>query len=136
MSLKQFETFYWPTLRKVVLGLIEAGIMVTLFAEGRYASRLEVVNDFPKGWVLWHFDQTDMRKAKKILGATCCIMGNVPSSLIATAEPEAVKQYCRELIDTCAPGGGYILAGGCSTTEAKEANLRAMMQAAEAYGRY
>ena len=136
MSLKQFETFYWPSLRKVVNGLIDEGIMVTLFAEGRYDSRLAVVDDFPKGWVLWHFDQTNMKEAKKVLGDKCCITGNVPSSLIATAAPDAVRQYCRELIETCAPGGGYILAGGCSTTESREENLRAMMQAAREFGVY
>ena len=104
MSLKQFETFYWPSLRKVVAGLIDQGIMVTLFAEGRYGSRLAAVNEFPKGFVTWHFDQTDMNEAKKVLGGNCCIMGNVPSSLMVTAQPEAVRQYCRELIETCASG--------------------------------
>jgi len=133
MSLKQFETFYWPSLRKVVAGLIDEGIMVTLFAEGRYGSRLAAINDFPKGFVIWHFDQTDMKEAKKVLGGNCCIMGNVPSSLMATAQAEAVRQYCCELIETCASGGGFILAGGCSTTESKEENLRAMMQAARAH---
>ena len=136
MSLKQFEKFYWPSLRKVVLALIDEGIMVTLFAEGRYQSRLKTINDFPKGWVVWHFDQTDMGEAKKVLGGHCCLMGNVPSSLMATATPAAVKQCCRELIENCGQGGGYILAGGCSTTESKADNLRAMMQAAQTYGHY
>lgn len=67
--------------------------MVTLFAEGRYGSRLAAVNDFPKGFVTWHFDQAEMKKAKKVLGGNCCIMGNVPSSLMVTAQPEAVPQY-------------------------------------------
>lgn len=136
MSLEQFEVFYWPSLRKVILGLIEEGIMVMLFAEGGYESRLERVNDLPKGWVVWHFDQTDMRKAKSVLGENCCLMGNVPSSLMATSTSDKVRQHCRELIEICGQGGGYILAGGCSTTESKEDNLRAMMQAAMEYGRY
>ena len=136
MSLEQFEVFYWPSLRKVILGLIEEGIMVTLFAEGRYESRLERVNDLPKGWVVWHFDQTDMRKAKSVLGENCCLMGNVPSSLMVTSTSDEVRQHCRELIEICGQGGGYILAGGCSTTESKEDNLRAMMQAAVEYGSY
>ena len=110
--------------------------MVMLFAEGRYESRLERVNDLPKGWVIWHLDQTDMRKAKSVLGENCCLMGNVPSSLMVTSTSDEVRQYCRELIEICGEGGGYILAGGCSTTESKEDNLRAMMQAAVEYGSY
>jgi len=40
MSDKQFETFYWPSLRKVFLALIEEGLVPMPFAEGRYNSRL------------------------------------------------------------------------------------------------
>ena len=41
MSLKQFETFYWPSLKKVILGLINEGIMSSLFAEGSYTFALD-----------------------------------------------------------------------------------------------
>ena len=85
---------------------------------------------------MWHFDQTDMATAKKILGDTACIAGNVPTSLMCTRTPEDVKKYCRKLIDVCAPGGGFILTGGASATEAKPENLRAMMEAAKEYGVY
>lgn len=136
MSDKQFETFYWPSLRRVIQGLIDEGIMVMLFAEGRYEKRLERIKDFPKGWVCWHFDQTDMAKAKQVLGDSNCIVGNVPSSLMVSGTPEAVKDYCRDLMEKCSDGGGYILAGGCSATESNADNFRAMMQAAREYGRY
>ncbi len=136
MSSKQFETFYWPTLRKVVLALINEGLMVTLFAEGHYGSRLEMVNDLPKGWVTWQFDQTDMGKAKQLLGASACLSGNVPTSLLCTGSPSEVKECCRRLIEVCAPGGGYILTGGAAATEVKAENLHAMMEAAYEYGVY
>ena len=136
MSNKQFEEFYWPSLRKVILGLIDEGIMVMLFAEGRYQKRLEMIQDLPEGWVAWHFDQTDMKKAKKILGDRNCIMGNVPSSIMVSGTPRDVKEYCRDLIEKCGEGGGYILAGGCSATESNPDNFRAMMKAAKQYGVY
>ena len=137
MSRKQFEKFYWPSLKKVVDALIKEGIMVTLFAEGSYTQRLDIVNDFPKGWVTWLFDRTDMAAAKKTLGDTCCISGNVPASLVVTGKPQDVKDYCRRLIETCGPGGGYILAGGCSATETKNPdNFRVFMEAAMEYGTY
>ncbi len=136
MSDKQFETFYWPSLRKVIMALINEGLIVSLFAEGSYMTRLETVNEFPKGTVIWRFDKTDMAKAKKILGDKCCIAGNVPTSLISTGTPQAVKEYCRKLIETCAPGGGYILSAGASVEKAPPENLRAMMEAAKEYGVY
>ena len=136
MSDAQFEKFYWPSLRKVVLGLIEEGLMVSLFAEGHYDNRLRQVTDLPSGWMVWHFDQTDMAAAKRVLGDTCCLTGNVPTSLMCTGTPEAVKDHCKKLIETCAPGGGYILTGGASATEVRAENLRALMEAAKEYGTY
>jgi hypothetical protein len=34
MSQKQFETFYFPTLKKVIDALINEGLICILFAEG------------------------------------------------------------------------------------------------------
>ncbi len=136
MSDKQFQTFYWPSLRKVINALIDEGVLVYLFAEGSYETRLDVVNEFPKGAVAWLFDKTDMGKAKKALGDRCCIAGNVPTSLIVTGNPQQVKEYCRQLIETCAPGGGYILSGGAMVDAGEAANVRAMLDAALEYGVY
>lgn len=135
MSDAQFSKFYWPSLKKVILGLINEGIMVSLFAEGKYNNRLELVKDMPQGWILWHFDQTDMSRAKKVLGGQC-LAGNVPTSLMCTGTPEAVKDYCRQLIEICGGDGGYILTGGASAAQVKAENLRAMMAAAREYGKY
>ena len=137
MSEKQFDTFYWPTLKQVVDGLIEEGVLPTLFAEGGYDTRLERVNEFPKGAVNWLFDRTDMGRAKHILGDRCCISGNVPASILAAGSPQEVKEYCRKLIDLCREGGGFILAAGTNSVEGtKIENLRAMVEAANDYGVY
>src|SRR4030042_1002463 len=111
MSPKQFETFYWPTYRRVLTGMIEEGLVPYPFAEGRYGARLEVIKDLPRGSMLWSFEDIDMARAKKVLGSTACIAGNVPASVLYTKTPQEVKEACRKLIETCAPGGGYILTG-------------------------
>jgi hypothetical protein len=136
MSLKQFEKFYWPSLKKVIDALLKEGIRSELFAEGSYTSRLETVNEFAKGDVGWLLDKTDMALAKKIIGKTCCISGNVPTSIMITGGPKEVKEYCRKIIEICAPGGGFILSGGAVVDQGNPDNLRAMMEAAEEYGRY
>lgn len=136
MSSKQFETFYWPSLKKVMDALIEEGIICLMFAEGGYNTRLETITDFPKGSVVWWFDQTDMVKAKKVLGDKFCIQGNVPSSLIVTGAPAEVKECCRKLIEGCGGGGGYFLAAGCVPDNPKLENLQAMLAAVKEYGIY
>jgi uroporphyrinogen-III decarboxylase len=136
MNDEQFHTFYWPTLRAVLLGLIEEGCIPILFAEGRYGSRLEAIMDLPKGKTIWYFDQTDMAKAKKTIGQVACIEGNVPLSLIYAGTPEETAAYVRNLIEVAGEGGGYILDVGAVTDAGRDENLRAMIDTAMEYGRY
>lgn len=136
MSQKQFETFYWPSLKKVMDALIEEGLIQHMFAEGGFNTRLEAINEFPKGFVGWYFDRTDMAKAKKILGDKCLIQGNVPSSLIVTGTPDDVKAYCRKLIEDCGTGGGYLMSAGAIPDNPKLENVRAMQEAIKEYGCY
>lgn len=136
MSDKQFEEFYWPGLRAVFMAMIEEGLVPMPFAEGRYTNRLKQINDTPKSGVVWWFDQTNMVQAKKTIGDICCIVGNVPTSVMMKGSVEQVKENCRKLIEDCASGGGYILGGGASIDRGKMENLRAMMDAAKEYGVY
>ena len=78
----------------------------------------------------------DMAKAKKVLGDTACIAGNIPVTKLCTGTPENVKEHCRKLIEVCAPGGGYILTGSATMDRGNPDNLRAVMQAAKEYGVY
>ena len=85
LSDEQFQKFYWPTLKAVMMGLIDAGIVPLPAAEGGYSSRLKVVQDLPKGKTLWMIDLTDMADAKKTLGKNACLLGNVPSAMLTSA---------------------------------------------------
>ena len=136
MSDKQFEKFYWPSLRKLLMAMIEEGLVPIAFAEGSYNNRLKQITDTPKSGVVWYFDRTDMTQAKRVLTDVSCIVGNVPSSIVMTGTSRQVKEKCRKLIETCAPGGGYILASGSSIDKGNIENLRAFMEAAYEYGVY
>jgi len=48
MSQKQFDRFYWPPLKKLIEAFIKEGLIISIFAEGSYNSRLDSVNEFPK----------------------------------------------------------------------------------------
>jgi len=136
MSNDQFEKFYWPTLKKLMLGMCEEGLMPMPFAEGSYNNKLEIIADFPKGQCIWYFDRTDMHRAKEILGDTACIMGNVPTSLMHTGTPDDVEAYCRNLIDVAGKEGGFVLSTGAGMQGAKAENVKAMMDFSKDYGIY
>jgi len=136
MSMKQFQTFYWPTFKKLVMGLIKRGATPCIFFEGNFTSRLEYLLEFPKGSILARFDTTDIFKAKEILKDHICIEGNVPSSLLQVGSVQDVKDHCKKLIDVVGKGGGYILSPRSSTDEVKPANLKAMIEFTKEYGVY
>ena len=73
MSLKQYETFYWPTMKKLIMGLIDEGLIPMIFAEGSYDQRLEFMKDVPEKSVIWYFERMNMAKAKEVLGNISCI---------------------------------------------------------------
>ena len=136
MNDEQFHKFYWPTLKAVLLGLIEEGCVPFLFAEGRYNSRLEAIMDLPKGKTVWLFDQTDMAKAKKTIGTVACIQGNVPLSLLCAGTPEETAAYVRNLIEVAGEGGGYIVDFGAVADSGKDENIQAVVDTVMEYGRY
>jgi hypothetical protein len=136
MSNKQYETFYWPTFKKLMMCLIDEGLVPLLFAEGNYEPRLEIIRDMPRSSVIWFFEQMDMVKAKKILGDNACLAGNVPASVLCFGTPQEVKEHCRRLIEVCGQGGGYILSAAVHMDKGNPDNLRAMMAAAREYGVY
>ena len=105
MSEADFRTFYWPTLKAVMKGLIEQGIVPTMFAQGSYNKRLEVIADdeLPAGSVIWLFDQTDMAAAKRALGGYACIAGNVPTALLALGTRRRGRAVRAPTCSTSAP---------------------------------
>lgn len=70
MSLEQFETFYWPSLKKLILTLIDHGLTPCPFFEGDHSDRLEYYAKLPNGG---------------------CIMG--PKTAMDEADPNLVKVW-------------------------------------------
>jgi hypothetical protein len=136
MSDEQFKEFYWPSLRQFLEGVRQAGLMAYVLAEGCYNTRLEFLTQLAPGTTVWHFDQADLRQAKKALSGIACVQGNVPLSLLQFGTPQAVTEHCRRLIEDLAPGGGYVLDAGAALDDAQDANVLAMIQVAKDYGVY
>jgi len=135
MSLPQFEKFYWPTLKKVILALVDAGWTPCPFFEGTWDQRLEYIRELPKGKVLCHFAKTDPEKAKAILGGHLCFMIDVPGFLLKAGTVSEVEDYCRNLIKVCGKDGGFIMTATC-LDEAAPQNVKAMIDITKSYGGY
>lgn len=137
MSRKQFETFYWPGLKKSILATIDLGYIANPFFEGRWDDRLEYLLEIPKGKMICRFSETDMAKAKAVLGDHFCLMGNVPIALLQIGSPAEVEEYCRDLIAVAGKGGGFILRSSSdSIDEAKPENVKALVDSVKKHGWY
>jgi hypothetical protein len=138
MSLEQFKVFYWAPLRKVIMALIDEGLIPRLGAQGGYNSRLEIIRDLPKGKTIWALGQaTDMARAKEVLGDISCLSGNIPASLIHSATPEEITAHCRKLIEVAGKGGGYLFATAQGVNRGSDIrNVKAMIDCAKKYGKY
>jgi uroporphyrinogen-III decarboxylase len=136
MSLDQFEEFYWPTLRKVMLILIENGYVPNLLVEGDYTSRLEIISDVPPGSCIYHFEHIDIHKAKKILGDKVCIRGCVPIHHMTLGTPDDVRAAAKEQIDVLGEGGGYMIDTTMASEQVKPENMKALIDFTKEYGVY
>ena len=137
-SPKQFEEFVWPYWKQAMDKTYELGFdIVSMFFEGRRDKQLQYFTDYPRGSMLIRFAETDIFRAKEVLGDRACIMGNVPIALLQVGSTTDVEEYCKKLIKVVGKDGGFILR--CSTDftqEAKPENVKAMIDSVEKYGRY
>jgi hypothetical protein len=127
MSIEQFRRFYWPTLRELLVTLVNEGLTPVVLVEGPYTSRIETIRDVPEGKIIYWFENVDMAHAKKLLGGKTCIMGNVPMSLLATGTADQVREYCKKLLDLMGRDGGYIMSSAAVLDNAMTENVRALV---------
>jgi len=136
MSPEQYRTFYWPSLKALLIGIIDAGCTPVVYAEGKYDTRLSELRDVPPGKVVYDFEYVNMAKAKEVLGDVACIAGNVPNSLLMSGEPSEVESYCKRLIKVAGKGGGFMMDTGALVDNAKPENLKMMFDVTRKYGTY
>jgi hypothetical protein len=138
LSPKQFDTFYWPSFKKAMMLLIDAGYTIRAFLEGDWGPNWDHFCEMPKGKILCDLDiQCDIFQAKKDLGGYQCISGGMPDSLLILRNPDEVRERTKLLCETVGKDGGYIINGGCCIPyDTKPENYRAMLDAVSEYGRY
>jgi len=136
MNDAQFKKFYWPSLKRYFLALIDHGLTPEPFYEGDYTPRLEYLAELPPGKIMGHYDKIDRKKHKEIMSGIACFWGDVPGSLLVSGTPEKVKDYVKALIDDFADGG-LIVDGSANglPLESKKENVMALIETVREYGK-
>ena len=107
MNTKQFERFYWPSLKKLLDAYAEKGMNVRVFCEGSMERILDYFRDYPKGVLTFHLEQDDPFMVREKL-PNVCIMGGMTTDMLSTATPEACVERTKLLCDELGKEGGYI----------------------------
>ena len=131
ISPDMWNRFVWPYFRRLVNEVIDAGLIPLLHLDSNWERELGRFREFPKGKAIVALDgDTNIFRAKEIIGDHLCIMGDVSASLFAFDSPDKVYDYSRKLIRELGPEG-FILQSGCDIpANAKLENVQAMVAAA------
>jgi hypothetical protein len=137
MSLPQFEKFYWPQLKQMLLVLIEAGFTPFILFEGCWDRRLEYLADLPKGKTVGWFQKSDIFQVKEVLGGTTSIVGGMPNSLLTGGSVTEVRELTHELCERVGKDGGYIMSSSVGGLHGSKLELiRAWVDATREFGVY
>ena len=105
MSVKQFEDFFWPQMKRVIDDIVAANKTVYIFTESSMMRLCEFFEDIPKGHLIIHPELDDVVELRKRL-PNACIAGGMKSHLLGTAKPQECADYAKYLLDTM--GEGFI----------------------------
>jgi hypothetical protein len=136
MSTDNYNKYYWPHLKRLIMAYIEIGVTPIVLCEGKYSTRMETLSDVPKGKVIYVFEQVDMKRAKDILGNTACIAGGMPTQYLISGSTQRTIDETKRAIDACAPGGGYIMSNSLALDNIDHRLMEAWYETTVTYGRY
>jgi uroporphyrinogen-III decarboxylase len=137
ISPKIFETLVLPYLKQIVKINNRMGYINLFHMDTDWTPFFEFFRELPKGHYILHLENSDIFKAKELLGDRFCLMGNLNSTLQKLGTPQQIEDYCKKLIEVCGDGGGFILGSGCEiASDAPFVNIQALVNAGKKYGFY
>jgi hypothetical protein len=140
-SLKDFQEYFVPYLRKIVQECHEHGVPYIKHLDGNTTLLLDSLVD-EVGIDGYHAIEPaagmDIVYLKKKYGERITLMGNLDcGELLSNGTPEQVSEQTRWIIGNVSPGGGHIFGSSNSIHDSvRLENVYAMLETAQEYGRY
>jgi uroporphyrinogen-III decarboxylase len=134
MSIEQFEVFYWPQFKQLVMDLIAAGLVPSVFYEGVWDKRLQYLRELPAGKTTGRFQSTNVEKLKETIGDVMCICGCFPSALLQLGTREQVRELTKKFCEVLGKGGGFVMGANSSMDECDPELVKEWCDATREYG--
>ncbi len=130
LSPEMWDRFVWPYFRQLVAEVADSGLIAILHLDSDWTRELARFRELPAHRCIMALDgETDIFRAREVLGDHMCLMGDVPAGLLYLGTPGEVGDYCRRLVDGLGPQG-FILHSGCDIpANARLKNVQAMLAA-------
>ncbi|TFG01862.1 MAG: hypothetical protein EU542_06210 [Promethearchaeota archaeon] len=138
ISPQVFEELVLPDLIRLVKDNVRNGRTVVFHMDSDWTPFLHYFLEFPSnGRYILHLENTDIFKAKELLGDRFCLMGNVPTDLLRFGPENKIIGYVKKLIEVCGQDGGYMMSCGCEVApDTPFKNLKLMIDTTLKYGTY
>jgi MtaA/CmuA family methyltransferase len=131
-----YRRFVMPYERAVVERIHSLGKASLIHICGQLDSSLESLLETGSDGVEIDW-QVDVAAAKQRLGGRLTLKGNLNTSTLVAAKPDAIYQLSRSLLARGKAGGRFILSSGCCLgRDTPPANVDAMVRACEDHGAY
>lgn len=111
MNTKQFETFYWPHLGKLLRAYEKKGMNARIFTEGSILRYADYFSDFGRGTVTMHIENDDVFEVRKAMPHVA-IMGGLTTEVLRADHITDAVNYTKMLCETLGGQGGFILSEG------------------------
>ncbi len=106
MSPKQFETFYWPQLKRVIDNAAANHQKIFVAAQGTILRFADFLQEVPKGVMMIHPEGDDIRECREKL-PNIALAGGLPTSILGISSAQECLDYARRLVDDM--GDGFVL---------------------------
>ncbi|MBQ7737338.1 MAG: hypothetical protein IJT62_05825 [Oscillospiraceae bacterium] len=110
LSPKQYEELCWPYEKRFADWITASGGKIVSVLEGRFGRMTDCFLDAPKDSFVLFVDDDDIYDVNERLGQHHIIAGGLLSVNTRMMKIDEMKDGIMKLIDTLAPGGGYIFA--------------------------
>lgn len=108
LSPKQYRELYWPYEKQLIEWVARHGGKIFLVMEGRWEKIMECFLEVPKDSLVLNVDDDDILKVHQVLGDHQILCGGLKLGDTRLNTFDQMKDDVKRVIDTCAPGGGFL----------------------------
>ena len=116
LSKEMWDEFEGPYMEKLARFIHDSGCMVMIHNCGSgiyFDAQIKRMAPEAISFLYPPDDCRDFEETKKKYGDQTTLIGYITPSWLLMAKEEEIRKECREEMETCAKGGGFILATGC-----------------------